>query len=251
MNFGGSMKTLRLLILFLLLTSPAFGAFSLVASNPECNTYNSTTCAITFTGVTAGHSLAVAISLVDGDTITSVTCTGESNLTLIGSPQGGNSDFVSFQWAYLSNVTSSGDKTITITRDNGNYNLAGIAYEIIGCNTTACYDSGAEGGEGGSGYTGTVTLTTGSANDLLLIAAYSGSNHSNWTAPTGYTEVPFAFNSHWSTAYNLDVGAAGSKTPAWPFVGFAPYTVKGAAFKLSGGGGPTPTRRRGMGALFY
>lgn len=133
-------------------------------------------------GVTAGQSIALAVGWGNtsggNPTITTVTCTGESNLTVAGSPlqdAGSGQNFL--QTAYLANVTSSGDKTITV-------NFSSNFEPFWGCFLSATAFSGADTGDffeaigtgvGPNNISGqTVAAATATAtegNSILFLAA--------------------------------------------------------------------------------
>jgi hypothetical protein len=88
-------------------------------------------------------------------------------------------------------------------------------------------------------------VTTTQANDLIIVTPlFATVGH---TQPTGYTQ-----NAGGSTAvmfieqsaYNVDVGAAGSKTVTWSSELSDFWSVGAAAFKAAGAGTPTTIRHR-------
>src|SRR5262245_59397844 len=72
----------------------------------------SSSCAVTIASTTAGRGLVALIYWFTGESATlgSVTVGGESNMTILGSPQAGT---FRCQMAYLGNNTGGGSRTVT------------------------------------------------------------------------------------------------------------------------------------------
>jgi hypothetical protein len=198
---------------------------------PAGGVTSGTTIAVTLNGCTSGRSLVALIIWTHATaTISSVTCTSESNMTLIGSLQHQliNGAEYSLQIAYLSNITASGNKTVTATFTASSAASTMAITEFIGGDTSAFYDTGSDAGADSN----TVSVTTSVANCLVIgmVASDAGSDP---TPGTGYTAITALGNAYWweEGQYDLDAGAAGAKT----FDFDAGGVIKAAAFKPSGG----------------
>src|SRR5579859_2656373 len=78
--------------------------------------------ATTVNSVPVGAAIVVAVHHSSGQSVTGVTCTGEAALTLCGTAQTDNNGSIgeTFEfWRLIGNVTSSGNKTITVTLNGG------------------------------------------------------------------------------------------------------------------------------------
>lgn len=195
------------------------------------------TVSVVLTGTTAGRSIAVMVWFVGSATavVTSVSCTAESNLTLIGSISRvniGGGDY-GMQLCYLSNITTSGDKTITFTPSAGGLSLGICAVEIVGGDTGGWLGSTTVFATGTSSAP-SVSITTSTANEFVI--GMVACNDSSQTAGSGYTQIVLP-NAYWyeEGQYDLDVGAAGSKTFNFTLGGSADWGILCASFKLAAG----------------
>lgn len=199
-----------------------------------------TSLGVTINATTAGRSLVALCWFVDPTaTLSSVSCSGESNLTLIGALQAGTIGGTRYgmQIAYLSNNTGGGNKTVTMTLSESGNNLGICAIEYAGGDTSAWYDSAEAGGTGNSS-TPSVNLTTNTDSALIVGLEVNGSGDP--TPGSGYTAITLP-NIYWyeDGQYDLDVGAAGSKTFNFTLGGAADWVLKCAAFKVPGAAGRT------------
>lgn len=178
---------------------------------------------LTLNGVTAGRSLVVG--LVWNDTsisLTSVACTGESNLTLHTVHTGTSRR----QFASLANVTASGNKTLTFTFNSAHSNAAcdGFVFEVVGADTGSFFDKQATAT--GSGTSQSVSITP--TNDNALLAALV-------VAPTtispgsGYTAISIPSTTK-EAEYKLDAGSIGAKTVDFSSSGSGAWEILAAAF---------------------
>lgn len=167
------------------------------------------------TSVSIGHTLVAYLRWADtaqNFTSTPVTCTGESNLTSLGSIIGPGPNGTYGQWFILNAATAAGAKTVACTPVGS------------GANSVYCISvwqlSGATGADGapvnasGSGTTPSVGKTTSLSNAAMLAVIRSDIG-SDMSAPgSGYTEETTLINLFGpdSAEYNLNVGAAGAKT---------------------------------------
>jgi hypothetical protein len=87
-------------------------------------------------------------------------------------------------------------------------------------------------------------VTTTQANDLIVTPLFATVGH---TQPTGYTQNAGGSSAAMfveESAYNVDVGAAGSKMVTWSSELSDFWSVGAAAFKAAGAGTPTTIRHR-------
>jgi hypothetical protein len=171
-----------------------------------------TTFDITLTGTTAGRGVVVLICWEDNGpatTISTVTVGGQSATIVAGSlAQGTAIDYT--QLALLNNLTSGGNKTVTVTMSGSAY-ATGVAVEVAGLDTTAAADASLSiTGTTSTPITGTITTATANASIFAVTTAAGDS-----TAGPNYTLLS---NPRTNNGYNdedeywLDAGAAGAKT---------------------------------------
>lgn len=163
--------------------------------------------------------------------ISSITCTGESNLTVhaptLHDQLANGSYWVAHQFASLANCTASGTKTITVTMTANCSSFSGFAMAVAGGATSSYYDAGANAT--GSSANPTASVTTTADNDLLV--ALQTNNGADPTAGSGYTLVSVSNSNLYDQGeYKLDAGAAGSKTVDFT-LGSTTWMVTAAAFK--------------------
>lgn len=184
---------------------------------------------------TAGRSLVVGVVWsLSGITLTSVTLTGESNLTRLTTQTGSVSGVdYSANIAYLSNITSSGNKTVGCNFSGTPDAVTLFAIELIGGDTSALYDN-AEAGAAGTSASPSVNIVTNTANACIVGLIGAGNSTTN---PGGnYTRITLTNVENWEEgSYDLDAGAAGTIAYDWSLGGSAAYVLKCAAFKLAGG----------------
>jgi len=201
-----------------------------------------TTCAVTLNSTTAGRSLVITMQWGDATTtLSSVTITSESNATIMTNSLATNATTpYRIQQACLANITTGGNKTITMTLSNTNSDQISIgAMEYTGGDTTDFCTGAANGANANSG-TPSVNLTTSFNNSLVVVSAYSTSAEP--TAATGYTQWtggrPDAgwFEDDWD---DVDVGSAGAKTIT-AGAGGSEWAISATEYKVAGGGSPPP-----------
>lgn len=191
---------------------------------------------VTLTGWAAGDSCLVGIHFnVSGTTISSVTLAGESNPTLApASAQTGGPNNGKVQFAYLSNVTGSGSKQLTVNT-SASCDISVEVWRLTGADTSGMLDTTA--GASGSSTTPSVSITTANANEAIFAIGTSDGSDPSGVA-SGYTDETGILNSSWYDfgIYNLDVGTAGSKTPSctissgtWCWLAIAVKPAGGAA----------------------
>lgn len=174
--------------------------------------YNGTTVGVTSTAsVTintwaAGETCLAAILWYGTQTISSVTMTGESNLTVLGSPQTGGPDSGRVQWAVLDSTSGTGNKTIEVTMSGTPAALQLHVWRLSG--------GGSHGTPvGASGSSGTLSVSVTTTADAAALFGCGVTNGGTWSAGTGYTKES-VFDGYWydGAEYDIDVGTAGSKT---------------------------------------
>lgn len=200
------------------------------------------TCAVTLNSTTAGRSLVITMMWGDATTtLSSVTITSESNATIIASSLATNATTpYRVQQACLANITTGGNKTITMTLSDTNSDQISIgAMEYQGGDTTDFCTGAANGSNANSG-TPNVSVTTSFNNSLVVVSAYSTSAEP--TAAAGYTQWtggrPNAgwFEDDWD---DVDVGTAGSQSIT-AGAGGSEWAMSAAEYKAAGGGGGGP-----------
>ena len=178
---------------------------------------------LTLNGVTAGRSLVVG--LVWNDTsisLTSVSCTSESNLTLHTVHTGTTRR----QFASLANVTTGGNKTLTFTFNSPHSNGAcdGFVFEVAGADTGSFFDKQATAT--GSSTAPSVSITPTNGNALLVGALYTAGTGA--TPGSGYTAISLPATAR-EGEYKLDAGSVGAKTVDFS-TSSATWEVLAAAF---------------------
>jgi len=237
-------KTLLSLTLLLGLALPAQAAVTR-GVGPSYNTAGSgfdTSVATTLNGCTIGNMLAIIVQWTDvgaASAITTITVGGESNATLIVASKV-SSTTTHAQIAYLNNLTSSANKTITVNFDNAVYASIGVM-EYAGQDTSTQPDATNTGT--GSFTDPSLSLTT-VANNALIVATV-GDNSANGTAGSGYT----LWGTRPNVGYfeedldNVDGGAAGARTVDFVTgAGGATWYLSAVSFKPAGGGVNLPVR---------
>jgi len=180
--------------------------------------------------VTEGNSLIAISHWSDAVTLTSITCSGESNLSAIGSVIT-SANSTKLHMLRLDAITASGAKTITCTWSAPTANAQFWLAEISGGNTASLL--GQEGGTTGTGTTPTINLTTATNGEMGLVAC--SAEGGELTPGAGFTVIVLSNTNLWEEGeYKLDLGAAGLKTLSMT-VGSAPWAIKAATFKALGG----------------
>lgn len=187
------------------------------------------TVSVVLSGTTPGRSIVVGLRWWHlGQTVSSVSCSGESNLTLHGSPIYDAASNIALQFASLGNNISGGDKTITLTL-TGNILYKGIfALEVAGGDLAAFFN--AEHGLSGSGVNPTDSVTT-TTNNCLIVAQIGGGSFAR-SAGSGYTGYALTAltNAGEFSEYKLDAGAAGPISASFTDANSQAWVIKVAAF---------------------
>lgn len=185
----------------------------------------STTLVISLTGTTAGRSIVVGASHSSDIAISSITCNGEANLTEHGSSIGHADIGLWGHIASLANITTGGDKTITITFASSASNRVGFALELIGGDTANWFDTSIAV----TGFSANPSANITTSKNRECIVAWGASNASDPTPGANYTNIPISI-SFQTGEYDLDAGSAG--VVAVNFVaGNNTWVIKAAAFK--------------------
>ena len=197
---------------------------------------------IALNGTTAGRGIVVVTeAYVPGTdlTISSITCTGEANLTLLGSmfvfTLGGYKYNV--QLAYLQNITAGGNKTITTTWSGTTSGNSMAMVEFAGGDTAAWLDTSTVTGTGTSNNPNVSIATTRAGG---LIVAFEASTNGGLTAGSGYAIFsPVLPNVVWweEGEYLLDAGSAGTKTSDCTLDASADWAFAAASFKAPAAAG--------------
>ena len=217
-------------IIVLVATPPQFtlgaNAVDVVAVN-YINTLQATITA------TAGRSLVVAISWYSGstETISSVSCTGESNLTVHGSPLyvAGNSEAI--QFASLANITAGGSKTIVLTLTGSVQYRQMTVFEFVGGVASNFLNAVSTASGSSANPTGSITTTA----DHCLIVARTSAMASASSAGVGYTlqaALNGVINGGDAIEYKLDAGTAGVVSVPFVCANNGPWGVVAAAFNV-------------------
>ena len=189
----------------------------------------SNTVTLTLTGVTAGNSIVAGAVWNDyANTLDSVSCTSESNLTrhtLIGD----GTTVGAHRFASLAQVTTSGTKTIVFTWSSNHSPNQGAAFamEVAGGDTSSFFAS--QNHTTTTGTTPSTSVTTSTDSSLLVSTVFANTGVSTITPDAGYTAVALA-GALKEAAYDLDVGSAGSKTVGYTLNTSATSTVTAAVF---------------------
>lgn len=202
-------------------------------------TSGNTTFTVSLLGTSAGQSIVVGLAFQSAFTsVTSVACSGESNLTLDTVTVTANSSRV--QLAYLANITAGGDKTLTVTMSHsapGNNYAVAFAAALSGTDTTSFFDTSA--GSTATSSSPSTSVTTTNANAAVFAIAVADSTSSgDFTAGSGFTLISTAdsANRQFNGEYDVDVGAAGAKTVSFGLGGSQTWGVRAAAFNPQGPG---------------
>lgn len=179
-------------------------------------------------------------------TISNIACSGEADLTLIGSkfsvsiggfPYGA-------QIAYLSNITAAAPPALTVNF-SGSMSACGMCgMTVRGGDTTGLLGTTTQSASGNSAAP-SVNIATANANEMILGMVMT--NDGTQTPGSGYTGITLP-NILWfeEGQYDLDAGAAGTKTFDFALSGAADWGILCASFKLAGG----PPPASGFGAPF-
>lgn len=188
---------------------------------------SSDTISFVVSGCTAGRSLVVGAEWVSSSpNISSITCSGESDLTLIGSKVSNSGITSSCQLAYLANITTSGDKTITITLSSAATYRGAFGYEFSGGRAADFLDASLTGT--GSSADPSISLTTGEDN-TLVVSICSAVNAVS-AAGSAYTLINMG-GSFRDGEYDLDGGTAGARAVDYTAT-TGSWAVAAASFNL-------------------
>ncbi len=203
-------------------------AFTLGAG-PVTATSSGSTLVLTLPGTTAGRSIVVGVRWNGvGSSIDTITCTGESNLTVHGAAVNEAAFTGAFlQNASLANITTGGSKTITVSFVGSVGTLRGFAVEVVGGKIASFFD--ASTGTTGSSPNPSTTHTTGTNNALIVATgiAYGG----NITEGSGYTLIDVSADG--DGEYKLDAGVAGAKTVDFVQAYNGAWAIQATSFNLA------------------
>lgn len=192
--------------------------------------------AVTLNGCTAGRHLIVGVFSVHNTTptnsvVNSVSCSGEADLTLAGNRVITTNNRNRVTLAYLPNITAGGNKTIQ-ANFNGSASFAEIfAVEFAGGDVAAFFDKLVSFEL--ANLAPSIDIVTAFDNSLVIGLVASNSNLDVYTAGADYTLINLASESYWKGEYDLDAGAAGTKTVNFGGVGTpARQALLAAAFNV-------------------
>lgn len=193
---------------------------SLGVSTPLTGLGSGTTVAKTLGSTTAGRALVITVSwyLAGSSTapdITSITCSGEADFTLVGSPiastrSGPNTE--KLHQAVLGPLTAGGSKTITVTFAASVTQSFIWVQEVDGANTAALVNTHSTAAA--TSVDPSVPLAT-TVDNCAIFAVSSTESSPAPTAGTGFTGVDILDAYVDFAEYDLDVGTAGSKSAAF------------------------------------
>lgn len=187
---------------------------------------------LTLTGVGVANGIIVGISMLSTTiTVSSVACSGEANLVdtkAIDRITSGSGCTGSKQFFYLDETTSSGTKTITITLSAGNSAIEAWAIAVDG---PIEFVAGSDVIATGSSAAQSVSLGSLPANSIIIASAISGYANGDLTADAAFTGITLSnWDGNFGGEYDLDSGAAGTKTADMTTAGSGPWAIKAAAF---------------------
>lgn len=186
--------------------------------------------------LSAGNGVIVGVSMLDSTTVTvsGVTCGGEAltSTAAITRITTGSGCAGSVQFWYLSGVTTGGSKSVVVTLSTATSTTEAFAFAVDG---SIAFDTGTDQVATGSSTSQSVSLTTSAANAIIVAVGLSGYANGDLTAGGAYTAIALTnWDGNFHGEYDLDAGAAGSKTADMSTAGSGPWAIKAAAFKSAG-----------------
>jgi hypothetical protein len=166
---------------------------------------------------TAGNSLLVVIRWYGAQTVSSISCSGET-ISLVGSAQGNGTlnSTARTQFAVINNIASTASKTIDVTYSAAVSNSTVAAVEFSGANTggIAGAHPAASTGNGTANPTHSVTTT---GVDSLIVGALMTSSSTGNALGAGYTTLGFGsyYSYEFGECSTATTGATGAKTVDW------------------------------------
>lgn len=203
-----------------------------LTNGPVAAQVSSTTVSVALTGCVAGRGIICGIRLYSNTiTVSSVTCTSEADLTVSTIMRGQSAlSYPSFCFAYLPNITTNGDKTITCTFSSAvPGNAAGMfAMEVAGQEQSASFFD-LQADAIAANPNNSVSLSP--SVDHCFIVAQATSGVGDPTAGAGFTLITLAnVGSFDSAEYQLDSGTAGARNV--PFGSMSSgFHIAAASFK--------------------
>lgn len=248
---------LLLLYFCTFLPSPSEALIARGVGPATSTTTPGTACTMTLNGTTAGRMLVISVGWWESGgggpfTISSVTVSGESAATIVaGSKVSDPTNANTGQIAYLANITSGGNKTVTVNFSGSTYIGCGVM-EYSGQDTASQPDtSTTQSNNDGTGATTCNSTITTAANSLIVAicwnnnvnAVTAGSTYTLWTG------FPSTGSGYQKTEDKVDAGTAGSEAVLFAGGPYQGAFMSVVSFKVAsgGGGGPAPNatvRRR-------
>jgi hypothetical protein len=179
---------------------------------------------------TAGNSIVALCVWIGDNDLTSIVLGGSQTLTATRARVYRADSNVSIQIYYLNSISSSGAADLVLTKSVGG--TRGLyAVELSGTSTTGVFD--VDNTASAASGTPSLSLTTSGNNAAVFAIAVNGDDFGSGdysASGSGYVTVTMANpNSYADGEYNLDVGAAGSKTVAMSAFS-AEWSMLAAAF---------------------
>jgi hypothetical protein len=189
-------------------------------------------CTATIATWAAGDTCVANIRWYGTQTLTGVTLTGESNPTILGSPQTGGPNDARSQWVILDDVTGTGSKTLTATLSAAGGSHAVTMWRLSGCDTAGAED--ARNGATGTSAAPSVSVTTVTAGAAIF--AILSNDNGEATEGGAYTpETVDNIFQYDSGEYDIDAGSDGSKTVDFSLGGSGTWVINAIAIKAAGG----------------
>ena len=191
------------------------------------------------TGVTAGNLLVILVQGDNNITYTAMSGNGNTYVQATSAYSSNGSTRNVDIWYVLS--ANSGNTTITITPSATPIAIDVHIYEFSYTGGTLAFDLAATAS--GSGVLSTTaSITTATANELLVsLVVNNGNNSSTVTQPSTWAaDIGSDGTLGANSSYLADAGVAGSKSANWSWPSFANYNQSIVAFKIVAGATTKP-----------
>lgn len=222
---------------------------------PVTNSGATASISVTLNGTTSGRQLAVLAWAYDDTastpTLSNVTCTSESNLSILGPFRVtiGGFKYIGYI-CYLSNITTSGNKTIQANWSTVMGALGIAAQEYVSGDTSGWLSTTLQSASGSSTGPATVNISAPTSNEMIL--GFVMTNTGEPTEGSGYSAFAIPNILWYEHAQDkLDAGSPGTKTFNMTLGGNGDWGILCASFKLAGASSGAPndaeTTGRGIG----
>jgi hypothetical protein len=189
---------------------------------------------ITF-GAAVGNGNSVALHWVSNEALTVDACNDNQSNSYtedeLYSALTGNGQELRF---YSRHNITNGPTSINPDMSAGG-SIRGLAIELSGVNTTTPF--GTSGSNDGNSSTATLSLTTPSDNECIIVFIETGA--ASTVTEGSYTQVPWDGSepSFVHTLYLADAGSAGVKNLSFAFGGSVQWAIRAVTYRNAGGGG--------------